>query len=457
MRKEESREVLLSICIPTYNRGALVEECVKKCLEIPLEDIEIVVSDNASSDDTQDRIEAINDDRLVYHRNSFNIGGMSNFVQVFCHAKGKWLLLISDEDDVISIDWNRVRQVLMDSNEVSIFRAPVRGYITLNATRYRSNTFAAYKFICDYFHYISGVIFNRDILAKCYMEIKKDTVAWSIYAHKVMAFYCSKYGDISCMDELEVLMTRKCESDASLSDTFYSKGGEIFYMPEARLQQNISWMDIMAALAIDDKVRTECVKYSIFSQMYCVVDYYERFVDCLDKKGNYNCGVMKYLNMSVDEWRVLFLRHYKVMMKHAKEVRLNYGGLKRINVQSEVRSLYERLKKSLITFSYQLNNSEKEILDILNGVKAVYIWGNGKRGMALQQFCKKHNINLLGICDVVDEAIGDITPFGFPIVSTDEVKQTDGMILASNQIVYDALKKMNISANIVNMQPYMEI
>ena len=94
---------------------------------------------------------------------------MSNFVQVFYHAKGKWLLLIFDEDDVISTDWNRVRQVLMGSYEVSVFRAPVRGYITLNATRYRSNTFDAYKFICDYFHYISGGIFNRDIIAIKYM------------------------------------------------------------------------------------------------------------------------------------------------------------------------------------------------------------------------------------------------------------------------------------------------
>ena len=100
---------------------------------------------------------------------------------------------------------------------------------------------------------------------------------------------------------------------------------------------------------------------------------------------------------------------------------------------------------------------QKEIFDIVKDFSGdIFLWGNGKRGMAFQQFCKKHDINLSGVCDAVDESIGDDTSLGFTIVSTDEVKQSKGIVVASNHIVFDALKKMDISAHILNLQQYIK-
>lgn len=114
-------------------------------------------------------------------------------------------------------------------------------------------------------------------------------------------------------------------------------------------------------------------------------------------------------------------------------------------------------KKGEITFFDQLEMNQKEILDIVrNSFGDIFLWGNGKRGMAFQQFCKKHGVNLSGVCDAVDESIGDDTSLGFTIVSTDEVKQSKGIVVASNYIVFDALKKMDISAHILNLQQYIK-
>ncbi len=66
----------LSICIPTYNR----KECLSQCLESIIKqsvfnDIEIIISDNASTDGTFDIIKEYCDkfSNISYFRNSENI------------------------------------------------------------------------------------------------------------------------------------------------------------------------------------------------------------------------------------------------------------------------------------------------------------------------------------------------------------------------------------------------
>ena len=113
-------------------------------------------------------------------------------------------------------------------------------------------------------------------------------------------------------------------------------------------------------------------------------------------------------------------------------------------------------QKGDITFFDQLEMNRKEILEVLRTPNDIYLWGNGKRGMAFQQFCRKYGIGLKGVCDAVDESIGGATSLGFTIVSTEEARQSKGIIAASNQIVSDALKKMDISARILNLQQYIK-
>ncbi|SDP36010.1 glycosyltransferase [Selenomonas ruminantium] len=113
-------------------------------------------------------------------------------------------------------------------------------------------------------------------------------------------------------------------------------------------------------------------------------------------------------------------------------------------------------QKAEMTFFDQLEMNKNEIEAVLGRFETIYLWGNGKRGMAFQRFCKKHDIQLRGICDALNESIGNATPFGFTIVDTDEVKHSDGLIVASNQIVFDAINNMDISAHVVNLQQYIK-
>ena len=59
---------LFSVVIPTYNRSELVQGAVRSVLGQTFDDLEVVVSDNWSQDDTREVIGGIRDPRVRYVR-----------------------------------------------------------------------------------------------------------------------------------------------------------------------------------------------------------------------------------------------------------------------------------------------------------------------------------------------------------------------------------------------------
>lgn len=93
-----NRIPFLSICIPTYNRAEHVFSMVKDILLCQSEEIEVVILDNCSTDETKNRLRSIDDNRFVYIQNTSNIGGILNSVKVLTIAKGEYTLLCLDRD-----------------------------------------------------------------------------------------------------------------------------------------------------------------------------------------------------------------------------------------------------------------------------------------------------------------------------------------------------------------------
>lgn len=97
---------ILSLCYPTYNRGWCMKqqiERLKKCPQTILDKIEILISDNCSTDDTQAIVQkAISEGfQCTYIRNQENLGMDGNFVNCFQRALGKYVWLLGDDDLII--------------------------------------------------------------------------------------------------------------------------------------------------------------------------------------------------------------------------------------------------------------------------------------------------------------------------------------------------------------------
>jgi glycosyltransferase involved in cell wall biosynthesis len=90
----------VSIIITTYNRANYIRQAIESALAQDYPELEVVVSDNASTDGTADAVKSyVHDNRLKYFRNSENIGMVPNFRKaLYEHATGDWAIALDDDD-----------------------------------------------------------------------------------------------------------------------------------------------------------------------------------------------------------------------------------------------------------------------------------------------------------------------------------------------------------------------
>lgn len=94
---------LLSICIPTYNREVFLRECLTSLqLDGVRDHVEVVVSDNASTDQTLRMLEEFRDVLpLRWVVQASNLGADRNFDAVVAEARGEYCWLLGSDDAVV--------------------------------------------------------------------------------------------------------------------------------------------------------------------------------------------------------------------------------------------------------------------------------------------------------------------------------------------------------------------
>ena len=96
---------LLTIAIPTYNRARYLSALLHSLSEQVGKDsrVELLISDNASSDETPELIDSLKDKDVLcrYIRNQENIGPDKNFLQCYTEASGKYVWIVGDDDMIL--------------------------------------------------------------------------------------------------------------------------------------------------------------------------------------------------------------------------------------------------------------------------------------------------------------------------------------------------------------------
>lgn len=89
---------LSTIAIPTYNRAnSYLREAIRIAMNQTYPNIESIISDNCSMDNTETVVKNFKDHRIRYFRQGKNIGGNNNFNFCPSQAKGKYFLLLMDD------------------------------------------------------------------------------------------------------------------------------------------------------------------------------------------------------------------------------------------------------------------------------------------------------------------------------------------------------------------------
>jgi abequosyltransferase len=169
---------ILTIAIPTYNRA--------KCLAVSLlqikrqikdlnNEVEVMVSDNNSTDNTEEtvRIMISNGLNLRYIKNKENIGSDKNYFQCYQLAQGKYVLIMGDDDYFIDGALVRIMAVLKggDYGIIHLKGYPLLGKLdvhqrlqnNLDIKEY-SDKEAYVRSIHYFFTFSSANIFNKGLV-----------------------------------------------------------------------------------------------------------------------------------------------------------------------------------------------------------------------------------------------------------------------------------------------------
>jgi glycosyltransferase involved in cell wall biosynthesis len=90
----------VSIGFPVYNGERYLETSLESLLTQTLDDFELIICDNASTDRTEEicRSYAASDERILYRRNPQNIGGMKNANLTFSLSRAPYFRWAADDD-----------------------------------------------------------------------------------------------------------------------------------------------------------------------------------------------------------------------------------------------------------------------------------------------------------------------------------------------------------------------
>lgn len=169
----------VTIGIPCYNQENFIETTIMSVLSQDYPNLEIIVSDDYSSDNTNEKIVDLKEKyNFQYFRNDKNIGMVANYRKIlFEYATGEWYLNLDGDDllankSVISdilgiINKSKIGEVILFTGKVKPikFNSPISNKIAIEAFEVSGiNYFKNYSIKRNFGH--AACIYNREIALK---------------------------------------------------------------------------------------------------------------------------------------------------------------------------------------------------------------------------------------------------------------------------------------------------
>ncbi|MGH8298206.1 MAG: glycosyltransferase family 2 protein [Steroidobacteraceae bacterium] len=94
---------LASVGLPVFNGEAFLEDAIRSVVAQTLDDLELILCDNASQDRTAEicRDYAARDPRIRYFRNPRNLGASANYNLAYTHARGRYFKWLAHDDRML--------------------------------------------------------------------------------------------------------------------------------------------------------------------------------------------------------------------------------------------------------------------------------------------------------------------------------------------------------------------
>ena len=131
-----------SVLLPTRNGGRFLRDCISSILDEPYEDLELIVSDNANTDETQEVLKSFADDRrLKVLRLEKKVNVTDNWNNTLKACCGDYFLMMGDDDCLLPGYFKKMEDSLKkyDNPDCIVYNAYT--YLTPNSVNGNKNSY----------------------------------------------------------------------------------------------------------------------------------------------------------------------------------------------------------------------------------------------------------------------------------------------------------------------------
>ena len=412
-----------SIVIPTYNRANFIEKALTSALSQDYDDLEIIISDDCSSDNTADIVKKYHyDKRVKYHRNTVNKGQMGNYLfAVKALAKGDWVFILCDDDYFDSPHY--ISTILQGVKGEDIDLVLTNTQIDLGdlTTVCHSNIHKNFP-LQNY---------RTDELLAIWKKHPEVLDSATCFKRSIFFNGFGEQSDSEAMRLVEDFDLKILEKKV----LYCCEVSYVFSIGEHSLNKfKVDIYDFIIIL----KSFVKPIKYSIEKSILTKQELKEIYLN----KWDYYCQCTAFVSSVLDNDILEFINDmiddidnksiFKQIEEKAKEYSLKYQ---------------KDIDKNILEFSKLAHIYENKTAK-LKKAKSAIIYGTKIRAMEMQKFLSSHNINLICFIDdfVNVEKINDVDVYQS---NTLETLEADIFIIATGNYkyisdIYATLVKYNI-------------
>lgn len=264
--------MILSICIPSYNRFTKLRDNLKSILSIESEELEVVVIDNCSDEDVS--VLGINDPRVIFLKRESPVHANENVLQAIRVAHGKYVMLCMDKDRLLGEGIKDLIDVLIDNKDISC------GCCELNSVNniynIDDNPLKKHSYVVCH---PSGCFVRKDIVLKELEYLKVDSEQSLYYrnAFQIDFFLAAGmiHGKFLHFKKPLVITETPEEAARTKSYTYSAKRNNVFFEPYNKIQQFKLYFDHINHLGIMGK-EAKTIVHRLCRQLYndCTLSYF---------------------------------------------------------------------------------------------------------------------------------------------------------------------------------------
>lgn len=129
---------MISVIIPSYNREKTIKKSIDSVLNQTITDLEVIVVDDGSTDNTENKVKSIRDSRLRYIKLKRNCGACVARNRGIKESKGNYIAF-QDSDDIWAIDKLEKQLSLMIATNADMVYCGMHRYVNNKKKYYPSD------------------------------------------------------------------------------------------------------------------------------------------------------------------------------------------------------------------------------------------------------------------------------------------------------------------------------